>query len=155
MLWTNSRARRVTKSTGCFVYRCSSPRTATSTYEGCRGRPFVHRWIDSLRLLSGPRTATPKTADSLKNLPTIVVYGAQEYPPLEAEGAVALCLFGVSVVSFAGCGVETVAGGRYPYLVHSGHPFFCGPRPRGVAASARPFLVYADILPFDHHLATL
>jgi hypothetical protein len=56
-----------------------------------------------------------------------VVYRAQEYPPLEAEEAVALGLFGVSVVSFAGCGVETVAGGRYPYLVHSGVPFFCGP----------------------------
>jgi hypothetical protein len=56
-----------------------------------------------------------------------MIYGAQEYPPLETEGAVALCLFGVSVGSFAGCGVETLASGRYPYLVHSGHPFFCGP----------------------------
>jgi hypothetical protein len=50
-----------------------------------------------------------------------MVYRAQEYPPLETEGAVALCLFGVGVSSFAGCGVETVTGGRYPYLVHSGH----------------------------------
>ena len=101
------------------------------------------------------RTATPTTPDSLKNLPTVVIYRAYEYPSLEAEGAVALCLSGVSLVSFAGYRIETLAGGRYPYLVHSGHPFFCGPRPRGVAASARPFLVYADILPFDHHLATL
>jgi hypothetical protein len=73
------------------------------------------------------RTTTPAAPDGLKNLPTIVVYGAQEYPPFKAEGAVALCLFGVGVVSFAGCGVETLASGRYPYLVHSGHPFFCGP----------------------------
>jgi hypothetical protein len=56
-----------------------------------------------------------------------VVYRAQEYPPLEAEEAAALCLFGVSVGTFAGYDVETLAGGRYPYLVHSGHPFFCGP----------------------------
>jgi hypothetical protein len=54
-----------------------------------------------------------------------VIYGAHEYPPLEAEGAAALFLFGVSVVSSAGCRVETVAVGRYPYFVHSGHPFFC------------------------------
>jgi hypothetical protein len=38
-----------------------------------------------------------------------VVYRAQEYPPLEAEVAVALCLLGVSVFSFARYGVETVA----------------------------------------------
>src|SRR5215212_3788955 len=77
------------------------------------------------------------TPDSLKNLPTIVVYGAHKYPSLEAEGTVALCLFNVSVVSSAGCSLETLASGRYPYLVHSGHPFFCGlglgvlPHPRG------------------------
>jgi len=73
------------------------------------------------------RTATPTTPDSLKNLPTVVIYRAYEYPSLEAEGAVALCLSGVSLVSFAGYRIETLAGGRYPYLVHSGHPFFCGP----------------------------
>jgi hypothetical protein len=56
-----------------------------------------------------------------------MVYRAQEYPPLEAEEAIALGLFGVSVVSFAGCRVESVAGERYPYLVHSEVPFFCGP----------------------------
>src|SRR5918995_5476834 len=67
------------------------------------------------------------TPHSLKNLPTIVVYGAHEYPSLEAEETVALCLFNVSVVSSAGCCLETLAVGRYPYLVHSGHPFFCGP----------------------------
>jgi hypothetical protein len=38
-----------------------------------------------------------------------------------------LYLFGVSVISSAGCRVETIAVGRYPYFVHSGHPFFCGP----------------------------
>ena len=81
------------------------------------------------------RTSTPTTPDSLKNLPTIVVYRAQEYPPLEAEGAVALCLFGVSVVSFAGCRIETLAGRRYPCIVHSGDPFFCGP---GLGVLAHP-----------------
>ena len=87
------------------------------------------------------------TPDSLNNLPTIVVYGAQEYPPLEAEGAVTLCLFGVSVVSSAGRGVETLAGERYPYLVHSGHPFFCGPglgvlpHPRGRFLSLLSFTI--------------
>jgi hypothetical protein len=90
--------------------------------------------------------ATLTAADCLKNLPTIVVYGAQEYPPLEAEKAVALCLFGVSVVSFAGCRVESVAGERYPYLVHSGHPFFCGPG-LGVRHHLRgPFHNYSRIV---------
>jgi hypothetical protein len=49
-----------------------------------------------------------------------VVYGAQEYPSLEAEGAVALCLFGESVVSFAVCAVETVAGGLRCYVQRMG-----------------------------------
>ena len=56
-----------------------------------------------------------------------MIYRTQEYPPLEAKEAVALCLSGVRLVSFTGCGVETLTGKRYPYLVHSGHPFFCGP----------------------------
>jgi hypothetical protein len=74
---------------------------------------------------------------------------AQEYPPLEAEGAVALCLFSLGVVRFAGCGVETVAGGRYPYLVHSGHPFFCGPG-LGVRHHQRGrYLVYSRIVPYS------
>jgi hypothetical protein len=81
---------------------------------------------------------TPTAPDSLNNLPTIVVYGAQEYPSLEAEKAVALCLFGVSVLSLAGRGVETLAGGRYPYLVHSG-TFLLWARPRGAPSPARPF----------------
>src|SRR5215212_2466391 len=91
------------------------------------------------------------TPDSLKNLPTIVVYGAQEYPPLEAEEAVVLCLFGVSVVSSAGRGVETLAVGRYPYFVHSGHPFFCGPglgvlpHPRGRFLSMLYFTILSPL----------
>jgi hypothetical protein len=72
------------------------------------------------------RTTTPTTADSLNNLPTIVVYRTYAYPSLEAEGAVALCLSGVRLVSFTGCGVETLTGGRYPYLVHSGNPSSVG-----------------------------
>jgi hypothetical protein len=98
------------------------------------------------------RTAAPAAPDSLNNLPTIVVYGAQEYPPLEAEVAVALCLFCVSAASFAGCGVETLASGRYPYLVHSGHPFFCGPglgvlpHPRGRFMSIPIFYHFITIL---------
>ena len=81
-----------------------------------------------------------------------MVYRAEEYPPLEAKEAVAFFLFSVSVVSFAGCGVETVAGGRYPYLVHSGHPFFCGPglgvlpHPRGRFLSMPIFYHFITIL---------
>src|SRR5215210_7926156 len=43
------------------------------------------------------------------------------------HGADVGCLVGVGAV--LGGGIESVAGGRYPSLVHSGHPFFCGPGP--------------------------
>jgi hypothetical protein len=59
------------------------------------------------------RTTTPTTPDGLKNLPTIVVYGAQEYPSLEAEGAVALCLFGVRVVGSREARMHRVPSGGY------------------------------------------
>ena len=81
-----------------------------------------------------------------------MVYGAHEYPSLEAEGTVALCLFNVSVVSSADCSLETLAMGRYPYLVHSGHPFFCGPglgvlpHPRGRFLSMPIFYHFITIL---------
>ena len=81
-----------------------------------------------------------------------MVYRAQEYPPLETEGAVALCLFGVGVSSFAGCGVETVTGERYPYLVHSGHPFFCGP---GLGVLPHPRGRFLSMLIFYHFITIL
>jgi hypothetical protein len=59
------------------------------------------------------RTTTPAAPDGLKNLPTIVVYGAQEYPSLEAEGAVALCLFGVRVVGSREARMHRVPSGGY------------------------------------------
>lgn len=100
-----------------------------------------------LAIFCPARTATPTAPDSLNNLPTVVIYRANEYPSLEAERAAALCLFNVSVVSSAGCSVETLAGGRYPYLVHSGHPFFCGPG-LGVRHHQRGrFFVYRRIIP--------
>ena len=84
-----------------------------------------------------------------------MVYRAQEYPPLKTEGAVALCLFGAGVSSFAGCGIETFTGERYPYLVHSGHPFFCGPG-LGVRHHLRGrYLVLAVPYHIHHYYATL
>src|SRR5215212_9060002 len=76
---------------------------------------------------------------------------AEKYPPLKAEEAVALCLFCVGVVGFAGCGVETVAGGRYPYLVHSEHPFFCGP---GLGVLPHPRGHFLS-MPIFYHFATI
>ena len=77
------------------------------------------------------RTAALATADGVENLLAIVVKGAQEHPPREAEEALALSVVGI--VPASGCGVVEWVASPYTGVVHNVPPSCLWAVPPGCA----------------------